>query len=549
MALQTVNHSASGNLTIDVTAGTEADVALFSDVLSLTVANLNDGDELAIRLKAFNGDRAVSLSGFDTINGFANPGTIGIANGATYLVVLFGSHGKTYLATPSIANEAPPVAAISEILPAGGVAGSLLGKASEIDFDIGWLDGLGVDPWDRPIEGYGESVTGGAGYDIVYIDSLADSGSGSLREALTSGSGNRIVKPDPGLQGDIKLLTQIEVQTKDNVTLDGEGRIRTIGERIRFQDCDNLLVRRWRTAPIFDGGGDASNADGLSFESLSTAVRPLHFAIIGNDIEGPNTDAAIDVVWNYGNDMFFTVAYNKFHRHWKTFLVDADGANEGGTYHCTFYRNWWLDNTDRQPYVQNALCHTFNNVIERYGEAGGGGGGQKTRGLGELLSEYNIAKPRSNGERVAYDDILVTNPRGTWSGPVVPGALIKHVGTVLLRCDDDTKIASESDDTPGDVFSPTYAYTLDPEPDMQQIRREAGCGPAAARRVNTLSRLWSALQANNLLASDSAPPTGETSERPELGHREIGEPFFDRTLGKPIYWNGAAWVDANGTAV
>ena len=39
---------------------------------------------------------------------------------------------------------------------------------------------------------------------------------------------------------------------------------------------------------------------------------------------------------------------------------------------------------------------------------------------------------------------------------------------------------------------------------------------------------------------------GESTERPSV-NRQIGQCFFDRTLGKPIWWKGSYWVDATGT--
>lgn len=40
---------------------------------------------------------------------------------------------------------------------------------------------------------------------------------------------------------------------------------------------------------------------------------------------------------------------------------------------------------------------------------------------------------------------------------------------------------------------------------------------------------------------------GETTDRPTLPTgKYIGFQYFDKTLGKPIYWNGTAWVDATG---
>jgi hypothetical protein len=29
----------------------------------------------------------------------------------------------------------------------------------------------------------------------------------------------------------------------------------------------------------------------------------------------------------------------------------------------------------------------------------------------------------------------------------------------------------------------------------------------------------------------------------------IGRSYFDTDLGKPIWWNGTAWVDSSGTSV
>lgn len=38
---------------------------------------------------------------------------------------------------------------------------------------------------------------------------------------------------------------------------------------------------------------------------------------------------------------------------------------------------------------------------------------------------------------------------------------------------------------------------------------------------------------------------GKTDERPVSGIL-IGFQYFDTDLGKPIWWNGESWVDANG---
>ena len=59
-------------------------------------------------------------------------------------------------------------------------------------------------------------------------------------------------------------------------------------------------------------------------------------------------------------------------------------------------------------------------------------------------------------------------------------------------------------------------------------------------------------QIDNVTQALIIPDAGTTAERPistTLIKVQIGEPFFDTTLGIPIWWNGANWVNASGTVV
>jgi len=42
--------------------------------------------------------------------------------------------------------------------------------------------------------------------------------------------------------------------------------------------------------------------------------------------------------------------------------------------------------------------------------------------------------------------------------------------------------------------------------------------------------------------------TGTTAQRPTKG-LYAGRPYFDSTLGKPIFYSGTGWVDATGAGV
>lgn len=49
------------------------------------------------------------------------------------------------------------------------------------------------------------------------------------------------------------------------------------------------------------------------------------------------------------------------------------------------------------------------------------------------------------------------------------------------------------------------------------------------------------------IADVVAPASGATGSRPTP--TIVGQVFFDTTLGKPVWWKGAVWVDATGATV
>jgi hypothetical protein len=59
---------------------------------------------------------------------------------------------------------------------------------------------------------------------------------------------------------------------------------------------------------------------------------------------------------------------------------------------------------------------------------------------------------------------------------------------------------------------------------------------------NWLLRAWQILRA----AEDS----GVTAARPTKNYELwVGRPYFDTTIGLPIWWNGSDWIDAAGNIV
>ncbi len=59
-------------------------------------------------------------------------------------------------------------------------------------------------------------------------------------------------------------------------------------------------------------------------------------------------------------------------------------------------------------------------------------------------------------------------------------------------------------------------------------------------------------QIDNFTQASVIPDSGVTADRPidtNIPQLQIGQYYFDTTLGIPIWWNGTNWVDATGATV
>ena len=63
---------------------------------------------------------------------------------------------------------------------------------------------------------------------------------------------------------------------------------------------------------------------------------------------------------------------------------------------------------------------------------------------------------------------------------------------------------------------------------------------------NALRLYFNRLDTYNI--ANSTPASGTTVKRP-LNDLQVGQFYFDTTLGIPIWWNGTVWKNASGTTV
>jgi len=66
-------------------------------------------------------------------------------------------------------------------------------------------------------------------------------------------------------------------------------------------------------------------------------------------------------------------------------------------------------------------------------------------------------------------------------------------------------------------------------------------------KLNNAVRLYFN-QIDNFTQNVTVPASGVTALRP-TDSLQVGQFYFDTTLGIPIWWDGTDWINASGTAV
>ena len=97
---------------------------------------------------------------------------------------------------------------------------------------------------------------------------------------------------------------------------------------------------------------------------------------------------------------------------------------------------------------------------------------------------------------------------------------------------------------------PTYlnynGTPLNPAPPNLQNAPQSYSVEFENRLLNQLRLYFN--QLNNYTQATATPDYGTKTQRP-TANQQIGQFYFDTTLGYPIWWNGTKWVNASGTVV
>ena len=265
-------------------------------------------------------------------------------------------------------------------------------------------------------EGFGRFAKGGRGGEIYHVTNLNDSGTGSLRDAVSQP--NRIVVFD--VSGVIHLKSRLSFKSNLTIlgqTAPGEG-IQVYGNGVSFSNANNIIVRylRVRMGVNGDNGKDAAGvASGhdMIFDHMSVLWgRDENFSVSSNDKgNGPSNITIQNSIIGQG-----------LQPHSCGGLIQTDNG-------VTLFRNLYIENATRNPKVKG-LNQFVNNVSYNWGKeaAYNMGGDSAGDSWAEISGNYWITGP---WKQAAYPLVGGNGnfkyfAEGNWYDPNIDGVLDGH---------------------------------------------------------------------------------------------------------------------------
>lgn len=296
-------------------------------------------------------------------------------------------------------------------------------------------------PFAGELVGFGEGTRGGEGGPIYTVTSLADSGPGTLREALQNMDGP--LRIQFAVDGEIRLERRINAH-RSFKTVDGRGRkVFIVNHGIQFGQGNSHFVIR--NVHFRRNRGDA-------FEVRRGSYVWIHEYTFGDTLNltgSEEPDGVVDIV---RESHHITMSYCYAYDHNKAFLISYDRTTQ-----VTFHHNYFRNLVQRTPMVRgeasneepgDAWVHVYNNYLESSGPI-------QCHDGSNLLVENNVFK---NGRR--------------WATCENPPFDVCRWGTRSLLVRGSKLIGNmqhASNRNPSWVFQPPYTYTLDSVEEVERI--------------------------------------------------------------------------------
>jgi len=317
----------------------------------------------------------------------------------------------------------------------GGLTTSATRTVNVVDADV-----TAERPWEAlttRAQGFAKGVTGGAGGSVVVVTNLADSGPGSLRDALSQ-SGRTWIRFD--VSGEISLSEKIRVL--DDTTIDGRGANITIRGYGLRANARNVIVHNLKFTDIVD----KQDAIDINHSSLRVWIDHVTFTGWGGDEQL--------AVWAGNPDKpgpsEITVSWCRFTGNNRSLLIGADIGNFAGRdISVTMHNNYFDGIEQRAPRLRYARVHSFNNYFRHWG-----GYASASSQDAKFLSENNVYEAAPGGSKIGIST-------GAYGSDTQSGRT-RSEGDVSVNGAELREVMRESVNAPG------YSYSMS-EPDSAMI--------------------------------------------------------------------------------
>lgn len=220
--------------------------------------------------------------------------------------------------------------------------------------------GLGPD---FVIEGFGATTRGGwqPGFDEVFVTTLNDSGAGSLREALDTATGPRLIRFQ--VDGVIQLINSLLVPS--NVTIDGRGRAITLrGKGLILAGSDDVIVTHLTIEDVAPNSEDGLRiGDPALGASERVVIDHVTFRATGNNGDSANVDEAMSIIFG---SRAITLQWLRVESWEKVLLVGNGDAPQSvdGAITLSVHHSYFKNTGRRHPQARFGVIDLWNNFFD-----------------------------------------------------------------------------------------------------------------------------------------------------------------------------------------
>lgn len=288
---------------------------------------------------------------------------------------------------------------------------------------------LAVGTWAQTLafptaEGFGKYASGGRGGKVVEVTTLADTGEGSLRWALTEAgrenativfrvSGIIVIGPNPQRKSERSIRAKLKNVTIAGQTAPGEG-ILLRGGKLNLGGSENVIIRNIRSR--LGTFGDSAKSKKENFiEGGAIGIENARNIIIDHCCFGWSGEENVTMYDNHFTTMQWCIIHEGLYDAGHKKGVRGYGCQWGGS-PATFHHNLLANNDSRSPRIngasnpkgdRNVFLEYINNVNFNWGRRNSCYGGENEAGEGSSHECNFVGNYYKPGPAHPDDNVLI----------------------------------------------------------------------------------------------------------------------------------------------